>query len=518
MVAQLEVIAGADLGRVFPLSPNEPLVIGRGRQTVTRLNDLRISRVHCQIEYRGGDVVLKDLNSVGGTFVNNQAITEHVLEPGDIIRIGETRMRFESADVADQNTLPPDRADASLLSALPIDAPPPRRVAPPPRITPAPRLDKPAAGIRPAKPLPVSGPPIIDLPAAIPILDVLPADEVVPVEELPAAIPIRDNLPDAIPITDDLPGAIPISAPPREMPTSASVLKMLPGERLGELSGAVLGHYHVGVVLARGKSGVVFRASDLKHQREVALKVLKPEFARNETEVQRFIRSMKTMMPLRHANLITLYSAGKKGPYCWVAMEHIEGESLSQVIQRIGVAGMLDWRHAFRVAVHIGRALQFAHGQHIVHRNMTPQNVLIRSVDRVVMLGDLMLAKALEGGMAQQITQANEMLGDSRYMSPEQTFGPDQMDERSDIYSLGALLYATLAGQPPFEGSDIIETITKIRQAPVVMPKKYQMSIPGTFEAVILRMLSKRPEDRYQTADELLQELERVGRYQGLVV
>ncbi|HTU19521.1 MAG TPA: protein kinase [Gemmataceae bacterium] len=479
MFAQLEVIAGADLGRVFPLSPGEPLVIGRGRQTVTRLKDLHVSRVHCQIELRGGDAVLKDLNSVGGTFVNNQPITEHVLLPGDIIRIGETRLRFESADIADQNTLPPNVAAPSLPSALPIGAPPPEPSSP-----------------------------ILDLPAAIPIPDGLASALPVPVEELPAAIPIPD----------DLPAAIPISESPRGMPSSPAALKMLPGERLGELSGCLLRHYHVGVVLARGKSGVVFRARDLKNQHDVALKVLKPEFARNETEVQRFIRSMKTMMPLHHPNLITLYGAGKKGPYCWVAMEYVEGESLSQVIQRIGVAGMLDWRHAFRVAVHVARALQFAHSRHIVHRNMTPQNVLMRMSDRLAKLGDLMLAKAIEGSMAQQITQANEMLGDMRYMSPEQTFGPDHMDERSDIYSLGALLYATLTGHPPFEGSDVIETITKIRQAPVLMPKKYQMSIPDAFQAVILRMLAKRPEDRYQTAEELLQELERVGRYQGLTI
>ena len=217
MFAQLEVIAGADLGRAFPSRPGEPLVIGRGRQTVTRLNDLHVSRVHCQIEFRGGEAVLKDLNSVGGTFVNNQAITEHVLQPGDIIRVGETRLRFESADVADQNTLPPGHAAASLPSALPIDAPPPQRV-PPRRVTPPPRLEPPAAGIRPAKPLPAFGPPTIDLPAAIPIPDMLPAGARVPVEELPAAIPIPDDLPAAIPIPDDLPAAIPIPDPLPECP------------------------------------------------------------------------------------------------------------------------------------------------------------------------------------------------------------------------------------------------------------------------------------------------------------
>ncbi|HEY7315414.1 MAG TPA: protein kinase [Gemmataceae bacterium] len=489
MLAQLEVIAGADKGRVFSLTPGTPLVIGRGRQTVTRLNDLRVSRVHCQIEYNGPTLVLKDLNSVGGTFVNNQPITEHILNPGDIIELGETKLRLQCDDLADQNTIPPERPAEPFPINLSLDAAVQRRVTPPPR------LDKPPA------PVPVVLP--TDLPMA---------------EALPAAVPFTEALPAAIPIPDDLPAAIPISDPQIPAAPPAAPLKVLPGERLGELSGSTLGNFHVGIVLAKGKSGVVFRAIDVRNYRDVALKILRPEFARNETEVQRFIRSMKTMMPLRHPNLVSLHGAGKKGPYCWVAMEYVEGESLSQVIHRIGVAGMLDWRHGFRVAVHLGRALEFAHSRHIVHRNLTPQNVLIRESDRAALLGDLMLAKAIEGSMALQITQANEMLGDVRYMSPEQTFGPDQVDERSDLYSLGALLYATLSGQPPFEGGSLIETITKIRQAPVVMPKKYQMSIPDAFQAIVLRMLAKRPEDRYQTAEEMLRELERVARYQGLTV
>jgi hypothetical protein len=213
---------------------------------------------------------------------------------------------------------------------------------------------------------------------------------------------------------------------------------VLAGDRLQELSGKTLSHFHVGKLHARGQSGLIFQATDFKDGSLVALKVLFPGATRNAKELRRFVRSMRTVMPLCHPNLVTLLGAGKSGPYCWVAMEFVEGESLAQVIQRIGVAGMLDWRHAFRVAVHVGRALAFAHSHRIVHRNLTPQNVLIRQADRLTKLGDLMLAKAIEGSMAQQITQANEMLGDLRYLSPEQTFGPDQMDHRSDIYSLGA--------------------------------------------------------------------------------
>src|SRR5437773_1527186 len=128
-------------------------------------------------------------------------------------------------------------------------------------------------------------------------------------------------------------------------------------------------HYEVGPLLARGQSGLVFRAKDFKDDTDVALKVLWPMASGSNQEVRRLVRSVKTMLPLKHPNLVALRGAGKTGPYCWIAMELVEGESLTQVIQRIGVAKMLDWRHAYRVALHIGQALEYAHGHQIIHRN-----------------------------------------------------------------------------------------------------------------------------------------------------
>ncbi len=473
MLAQLEVIAGADRGQVFPLSADAPLMIGRGRQTGTRLNDPRISRVHCQVEFRGADIVIKDLNSVGGTRVNDRAVTETILRPGDVIQIGETKLRLECADLADQKTLPPERPEEDIPMALPVDdTPPPRKKA---RKT----------AIRPAE---------------------LPASDHIPAEALPAAIPVLEAFPAAIPVTDTLPATTP----------APQALKILSGERLGELTGAMLGPFQVGPVIARGKSGIVFRAVDPRNNQHLALKVLRPEFTRHEAEVQRFIRSMKTMLPLRHPNLISLFGAGKKGPYCWVAMELVEGESLAQVIQRIGVAGMLDWRHGFRIAVHIGRALEFAHQLHIVHRNMTPQNVLIRAGDKLAKLGDLMLAKATEGSMAQQITQANEMLGDLRV----HVAGTDVRAGRHGR-SLGSLQSgcasvcvsdrpSALRGrqcdrldrEDPAGGGGDAEAISDVD--------------PGRLSGRRPASIGQAPEERFQNATELLRELERVGKFHGV--
>lgn len=290
-------------------------------------------------------------------------------------------------------------------------------------------------------------------------------------------------------------------------------------EQLGELVGQTLSHYRIGEILAKGQSGMVFLAHDTKEDRPVALKVLWPEFSKNDEEMQRFVRAMKTMLPLRHPNLVTLYGAGKTSSYCWIAMEYVEGESLTQVIQRLGTAGMLDWRQALRVAIHIARALEFAEEHQVLHRNIKPSNILVRESDKETKLGDLMLAKAMEGTLAEQITRPGELIGDIAYMSPERTRGTAAVvDCRSDIYSLGATVYALLTGRPPFAGGSLPETIMQIRQAEPVKPKKYQLSIPDLFEGTVLRMLAKRPDERFQDAKSLLAELERVAKFQGVAV
>jgi serine/threonine protein kinase len=313
-------------------------------------------------------------------------------------------------------------------------------------------------------------------------------------------------------------GDLPLEVALAHAPTApAPVASARPAERLEALSGQTLTHYEIGPIIGRGSSCIVFHATDTKGNRPVAFKVLLPEFSRDEEEMQRFVRAMKTVLPLRHPNLIALYAAGKTGGHCWVAMEYVAGENMRQVIERIGVAGMLDWRYAFKVAVHVARALQYAHGENILHRNVTPTNILLDAPTKVVKLGDLMLAKALEGGT--QITRPGELVGDIVYMSPERTRGiPEEIDARSDLYGLGATVYALLAGRPPFEGSTLAEKVTRIRQNLPERPTKYQMSIPGQFEGVVLKLLTKRPEDRYQTAAELLRELERLAKFQGVAV
>lgn len=286
-------------------------------------------------------------------------------------------------------------------------------------------------------------------------------------------------------------------------------------KQLADLVGTTLAHYEINLVLGTGRTGIVFHATDTKDNRPVALKVLQQDFARDEEDVQRFVRGMKAALPLRHPNLVTVYGAGKTGPYCWAAMEYVAGENLQQVIDRIGVAGMLDWRHAFRAALHTARALEYAHSQDILHRNVTPTNLLRDATSKTVKLSDLILAKALEGPLARQITRPGEIVGDVDYMSPERTRGTADVDARSDLYGLGATAYALLTGRPPCGGTTLVEKVSRIRQTVPEKPTKFQMSIPAQLEGIVMKLLAKKPEDRYASARELVKELERTGRFSG---
>ena len=286
----------------------------------------------------------------------------------------------------------------------------------------------------------------------------------------------------------------------------------------GVLTGTTIKHYELGPVLARGHTGTIYKVKDTRDGKDVAVKVLHADFTKDDEEVQRFVRAMTTAIELKHPNLIALYAAGKQGDTCWYAMEYVDGDPLTKLIEKFGTLKMLDWKFALTVGVHIAQALEVAHEKHIIHRNISPENIMIRKKDNVAKLGGMMLAKALEGIKAKQITKPGELVGDIAYMSPERTKSDVEVDTRSDIYGLGATLYALLTGKPPFSGKTLVETIAQIRQSDPVPPKKFQLSIPDKFQDVVMMMLAKRPELRYQTPAQAARALEQVAKFQGLAV
>jgi serine/threonine protein kinase len=280
------------------------------------------------------------------------------------------------------------------------------------------------------------------------------------------------------------------------------------------LTGKTLSHYELGPMLRRGRFGTVYKARDTRDGKEVAINVLHADFTRDEENLKRFMRVMKIAVEVRHPNLIALRGAGKQGETCWFVREYLEGETLVTLIERLGTGKRINWRYALSMGVQVARALEALHEKHIVHRNVSPESILIRKQDKVAKLGDMMLAKVLDGAEAKAPSRPGELVGHVAYMAPEQTRSDGEVDIRADIYSLGATLYTVLTGRPPFEGKTLVDTVTKIRQDDPIPPKRFQDSIPDELQDAVEKMLAKRPELRFQTAAQAARALERVLKAQ----
>jgi hypothetical protein len=289
-------------------------------------------------------------------------------------------------------------------------------------------------------------------------------------------------------------------------------------ERPEKLPGSIISTYKVGTLLARGRTGFVFKANSIKDGREVALKVYTTAFSSQDKNKATFSSAMKLALPLRHSNVVSVLGAGKTGPYLWSAMEFVRGESLTATIRKVGVARSLDWRRALKMAIHLSRGLNYLHEHGVVYRSVGPQNILCEGEGYVPRLSDFIRARpnydpVEPGSGAEEIPE-----GLLLYVAPEQTREEQEIDSRSDIFSLGALLYQLLTGRPPFEGGSLAETITKIRREDPEDPRKRQLAVPQRFAGVVLQMLPKSAENRYQTMAEVLKELELALKYEGMTL
>lgn len=320
------------------------------------------------------------------------------------------------------------------------------------------------------------------------------------------------------------PGAIQVATPewlPQESVTFAAESAVSDPSTCGwtpaDLIGRQYVRFQVEQVLARSASGIIYRAYDSVGNRPVSLKIYWPKLFASDMAMSRFLRSMRAMVPLQNDHLIKLYAAGRSEGLCFTASEFVAGESAAELIERSGIAGMLEWRQTWRIAVGVAEAIAYLHAHQILHRSLHPANILIRAADGCVKLGDSVLAKSLDELEQPALTAHGDVVGDILYSSPEQLQHGTPVDGRSDLYSLGATLYALLTGRPPFTGSpaEVIRDIVGVSPEP---PKQRHLSIPSAFEGVVLRLLAKRPEERFQTATALLAELTRVGLYEGLAI
>ena len=280
--------------------------------------------------------------------------------------------------------------------------------------------------------------------------------------------------------------------------------------------GKSIAHYKIESIIAAGKNGFVYKAENTETGEAVAFKLFPPSLGADQEGKDRFIRAMQTMIPIDHPNIVKIYNAGKTGEHCWIAMEYVEGMDLATLISTIGIDGKLEWQAVWHTALQVAYGLREAFNHSIIHRNLLPSNLLRRKEDKMVLIGDVMLAKALEGEHSRNITKPGQLVGELPYMAPECLDTNLEIDTRSDIYSLGATLYALLTGRPPAEGESTSAIVKKVRGEEPERPSVAQIGIHEMFEDLVMEMVSKDPGARPGTPDQLIQRLVRIANYANI--
>ena len=281
---------------------------------------------------------------------------------------------------------------------------------------------------------------------------------------------------------------------------------MTSSDPTGSAAPVVLGgRYEVHRRLARGGMAEVFLARDQALDRPVAVKILFPEYATDPAFVERFRREAQAAANLSHPNIVGVYDWGSESGTYYIVMEYVEGQSLAEVIRD---AGPLHPRRAAEVIFEVAGALGFAHQRGVVHRDVKPGNVLI-STSGTAKVTDFGIARALSGP-ADDLTQAGSVMGTATYFSPEQAQG-FQVDARSDLYSLGVVLYEILCGRPPFVGDSPVAIAYQHVGEPATPPSSIRSAVPAAYDAITLHAMVKDRDSRYQTALEFRDDLLAAG-------
>ncbi|MFN2471516.1 MAG: Stk1 family PASTA domain-containing Ser/Thr kinase [Gaiellaceae bacterium] len=267
------------------------------------------------------------------------------------------------------------------------------------------------------------------------------------------------------------------------------------------------GRYRVLRKLGRGGMADVYLAEDEELGRRVAIKILNERHAADDQFIERFRREATNAAGLSHPNIVSIYDRGEAEGTYYIAMEYLEGSTLKDIVLR---GGPLPVEDAIAYTRDVLNALRFAHRKGIVHRDIKPHNVLVDSDERVKVT-DFGIARA----GASQMTEAGSIIGTAQYLSPEQARG-GSIDQRSDLYSVGIVLYEVLTGTVPFSGDTPVEIAMKHLSAVPEAPSARRPDLPPALDQIVLRALAKDPEDRYQTAEEMDAELARVA--EGLPV
>ena len=263
------------------------------------------------------------------------------------------------------------------------------------------------------------------------------------------------------------------------------------------------GRYELLEKIGDGGMAVVYKGKDKLLNRFVAVKILRPEFTKDATFVENFKRESQAAAGLSHPNIVGVYDVGREGNINYIVMELIEGDTLNKIIEK---EAPMDYRKVIDISKQVASALRIAHKNKIIHRDVKPHNIMVTN-DGVVKLADFGIARAVNDAT---LSTGSKIVGSVHYFSPEQARG-NYVDERSDIYSLGIVMYEMLTGKVPFDGDNPVTVALKHINEEIVPPRELEPSIPPALERIVMKATSKFQTNRYANADELIQDLDNVS-------
>jgi serine/threonine protein kinase len=369
-------------------------------------------------------------------------------------------------------------------------------------------MEKPTPGSPPAKPSGASPPAPADLQSTQAQAQTSPpGPETVVVPSQPTAAAAQ------LGATQAAPAAPGVQSTQAHEPTKGPEGKTIAGEQAEaakqtaakEQKISSLGDFRLLKKLGEGGMGAVYKAHQVSLDRDVAVKVLFKHLASNPDFVERFQREARIMAKLDHPNILRCYNVGEEHGWRYFAMEFVDGGSLQGVLDKHGKLSLGD---ALHVTIACAKGLQHAHELNMIHRDVKPDNILFTKKG-VVKVADMGLAKA--HGENVSVTRTGTGAGTPVYMSPEQARDAKHVDHRSDIYSLGCMLYTLLAGKPPFSGETYVELFEAKEKGKFDPVRKHNDEVPERLDLMIDKMLSKDPKLRYQTCAEVVKDLEAFG-------
>ena len=514
MKAKFTVATGEDLGLVFYVEDGQTAVLGRSRKTDVKLHDDQVSRQHCELRNTGSGLVLVDLGSSNGTYLNATRVDKADLADQDAIKIGSTTLVYSMDPDAEPPPEPvsdagglmgefdeylDDSEERANVDLVPSGSRPTQRAA---AIAPDSDVVEVPSGL-----LASGEHPDAAGDDSYALADALPSPRrAEPAEESDDDIPL---LPpgDTGGSHDDeaaiLPDDGPVLVPPRGASESAQACDMI--------IGTTIAGCRIEERLKDIDSCLVFKGTQISIGRPLTLYLLRPHIAANAAERERFLNAARAAGRVYHPNIVHIYDAVETDESVCMLTEFVDGATAEEIIRRWARQGSIDLRRAVDIARQLATALAAAHEQGVIHRNVRPASILVTPTG-LVKLTSLGLARGLDRPAAAAITPVGLTLGDAHYCAPEQVEGRPDIDHRADIYAWGATLFALLTGRAPFETMPGIDVGKQVTQHLPPSPSLYNPDLPPQLCAIAETAMAKDPSARFQSAAQMLEAIEAVER------